>query len=57
MESDPDDHTHQFGFKAGSWRPNAEPLAHFPLWRRVDRRFWWNEDLMQGFVDAGVRIP
>jgi hypothetical protein len=25
-----------------------------PLWRRVDRRFWWNEWLGREFIDAGV---
>lgn len=23
----------------------SEPLARLPMWRRVDRRFWWNEHL------------
>lgn len=27
---------------------------HLPLWRRVDRRFWWNEWMSRDFVDAGV---
>jgi hypothetical protein len=60
MEEVPDDHTHpppSSKVGAGGWSPNVEPLAHLPLWRRVDRRFWWNEGLMQSFVDAGVRIP
>jgi hypothetical protein len=38
------------------WSPTAEPQAHLPLWRRVDRRFWWNEEALQGFVEAGVRV-
>ena len=33
----------------------AEPNATLPLWRRVDRQFWWNEWLSKPFVDAGVR--
>lgn len=32
----------------------AEPSATLPLWRRVDRQFWWNEWLLKPFVDAGV---
>ena len=34
----------------------AEPLPTLPLWRRVDRQFWWNEHLSSPFIDAGV-IP
>jgi hypothetical protein len=33
----------------------AEPHATLPLWRRVDRQFWWNEWMAKPFVDAGVR--
>lgn len=32
----------------------AEPSAALPLWRRVDRRFWWNEWLSKPFIDNGV---
>ncbi|KAH8106812.1 SacI homology domain-containing protein [Cristinia sonorae] len=32
----------------------AEPNAILPLWRRVDRQFWWNEWLSKPFVDAGI---
>src|SRR6266404_6129647 len=32
----------------------AEPLSTLPLWRRVDRQFWWNEHLSKPFIDAGV---
>ncbi|KAI0362423.1 hypothetical protein OH77DRAFT_1467127 [Trametes cingulata] len=32
----------------------AEPSAALPLWRRVDRRFWWNEWLSKLFIDAGL---
>lgn len=39
---------------AAGWNPTAEPQAHLPLWRRVDRRFWWNEGILQHFVSAGV---
>lgn len=34
--------------------PLAEPYPMLPLWRRVDRQFWWNEWLSKPFVDAGV---
>lgn len=32
----------------------TEPYSTLPLWRRVDRQFWWNEWLSKPFVDAGV---
>ena len=35
----------------------AEPAPTLPLWRRVDRQFWWNEWLSKPFIDAGVRCP
>ena len=31
-----------------------EPDVQVPLWRRVDRRFFWNEHLMKDFIDAGL---
>lgn len=31
-----------------------EPQANLPLWRRADRRFWWNRHLTRPFVEAGV---
>ncbi|KAI0636699.1 SacI homology domain-containing protein [Trametes polyzona] len=31
----------------------AEPSAALPLWRRVDRRFWWNEWLSKPLIDEG----
>ena len=33
----------------------AEPSATLPLWRRVDRQYWWNEWLSKPLLDAGVR--
>lgn len=33
----------------------AEPFPTLPLWRRVDRQYWWNEWLSKPFIDAGVR--
>ncbi|GAA5909534.1 hypothetical protein JCM5296_006064 [Sporobolomyces johnsonii] len=32
----------------------AGPLEHLPLWRRVDKRFWFNSHLMSPFVEAGL---
>ncbi|TBU49147.1 SacI homology domain-containing protein [Dichomitus squalens] len=32
----------------------VEPAAALPLWRRVDRRFWWNEWLSKPLIDAGL---
>ncbi|KAI0054006.1 hypothetical protein FA95DRAFT_1551790 [Auriscalpium vulgare] len=32
----------------------AEPSPTLPLWRRVDRQFWWNEHLSRAFIDAGL---
>ncbi|KAG8998701.1 hypothetical protein FRB94_005962 [Tulasnella sp. JGI-2019a] len=34
--------------------PLAEPQSNLPLWRRVDRRFWWNEHMSKPFMDAGL---
>ncbi|KAG8217577.1 putative phosphatidylinositide phosphatase [Butyriboletus roseoflavus] len=34
--------------------PLVEPFATLPLWRRVNREFWWNEWLSKPFVDAGM---
>ncbi|OCF38942.1 inositol polyphosphate-5-phosphatase F [Kwoniella heveanensis CBS 569] len=32
----------------------VEPDIHVPLWRRTDRRFFWNEHLMKDFIDLGL---
>lgn len=32
----------------------AEPNITLPLWRRVVKHYWWNEWMIQPFVDAGV---
>ncbi|KAJ7125465.1 SacI homology domain-containing protein [Mycena crocata] len=32
----------------------VEPQPTLPLWRRVDRQFWWNEWMAKPLVDAGV---
>ncbi|KAG1903754.1 phosphoinositide polyphosphatase [Suillus fuscotomentosus] len=34
--------------------PLFEPSVILPLWRRVDRHFWWNEWLSKPFMDAGL---
>lgn len=36
--------------------PFGEPFPTLPLWRRVDRQFWWNEHLSKPFIDAGVSL-
>ncbi|KAJ7510013.1 SacI homology domain-containing protein [Mycena galericulata] len=38
----------------GKTDPLVEPHPTLPLWRRVDRQFWWNEWMAKPFVDAGV---
>lgn len=32
----------------------VEPNPTLPLWRRADKRFFWNAHLMQPFIEAGV---
>ena len=34
--------------------PMAESYPVLPLWRRIDKRFWWNEWMSNPFIDAGV---
>ncbi|GAA5953997.1 hypothetical protein JCM3765_000719 [Sporobolomyces pararoseus] len=34
--------------------PKAESFDHLPLWRRADKRFWFNAHLMSSFVTAGL---
>ena len=34
--------------------PFSEPHHNAPLWKRVDRKFWWNEHLLKLFTDASV---
>ncbi|ESK89839.1 hypothetical protein Moror_824 [Moniliophthora roreri MCA 2997] len=34
--------------------PLAEPNPTLPLWRRVDKQFWWNEWLSKPLIDAGL---
>lgn len=32
---------------------DVEPDIHIPLWRRVDKRFFWNEHLLKDLIDSG----
>ncbi|KXN91495.1 Phosphatidylinositide phosphatase SAC2 [Leucoagaricus sp. SymC.cos] len=32
----------------------VEPYPTLPLWRRVDKQFWWNEWMSKHFIDAGL---
>ncbi|TDL25045.1 hypothetical protein BD410DRAFT_718891 [Rickenella mellea] len=32
----------------------VEPNTNLPLWRRVDKQFWWNEWMLQPFIEAGL---
>ncbi|KAK0210966.1 SacI homology domain-containing protein [Desarmillaria ectypa] len=32
----------------------SEPNPTLPLWRRVDKKYWWNEWLAKPFIDAGL---
>ncbi|EKM55175.1 uncharacterized protein PHACADRAFT_184007 [Phanerochaete carnosa HHB-10118-sp] len=32
----------------------GDPSATLPLWRRVDRQYWWNEWLSKPLLDAGL---
>lgn len=34
--------------------PLAEPNPAVPLWRRVDKQFWWNEWMSKPFIELGV---
>lgn len=36
--------------------PFCEPFHNAPLWKRVDRKFWWNEHLLKPFIEASVRL-
>lgn len=36
-------------------KPFMEPSANLPLWRRIDRKFWWNEHLQQPLIESQVR--
>ncbi|GAA6019986.1 hypothetical protein JCM11491_004889 [Sporobolomyces phaffii] len=34
--------------------PKGDSFDHLPLWRRADKRFWFNAHLMSSFVSAGL---
>ena len=36
--------------------PFCEPFHNAPLWKRVDRKFWWNEHLLKPFIEASVNF-
>ena len=36
--------------------PITETYPALPLWRRIDKRFWWNEWMSKPFIDAGVCV-
>ena len=40
--------------KAAESKGKGESFDHLPLWRRADKRFWFNAHLMSSFVAAGV---
>ena len=40
--------------ETSSSAPMADSYPLLPLWRRVDKQFWWNEWMSRPFIDAGV---
>jgi len=40
--------------RRGPSAPIVESYLVLPLWRRVDKHFWWNEWMSKPFIDAGV---
>ncbi|KAF8660603.1 hypothetical protein AX16_001582 [Volvariella volvacea WC 439] len=40
--------------EGGHADPLAEPSNTLPLWRRVDKQYWWNEWISRPFADAGL---
>ncbi|KAH9484391.1 Phosphatidylinositide phosphatase SAC2 [Psilocybe cubensis] len=38
----------------GKFLALVEPYPSLPLWRRVDKQFWWNEWMSKPFIDAGL---
>ncbi|KAK7467319.1 hypothetical protein VKT23_004376 [Stygiomarasmius scandens] len=53
---DKEPHTHSAGYIRDGDKvdPLAEPNPTLPLWRRVDKQFWWNEWLSKPLIDAGL---
>ncbi|KIM25985.1 hypothetical protein M408DRAFT_330774 [Serendipita vermifera MAFF 305830] len=33
-------------------KPFMEPSPNLPLWQRIDRKFWWNEHLLQPLIES-----
>ncbi|EIW70203.1 hypothetical protein TREMEDRAFT_30281 [Tremella mesenterica DSM 1558] len=51
----PEDHTNILkDHSSTTFEDVVEPDIRLPLWRRVDRRFFWNEHLLKDFLDAGL---
>lgn len=48
------DEQHKLSPEDGKVHVLSEPSATLPLWRRVDRQYWWNEWLSKPLLDAGV---
>lgn len=46
--------SHSVGPPDSAVDPLDEPFPTLPLWRRVNRQFWWNEWPAKPFIDAGV---
>ncbi|THU85663.1 hypothetical protein K435DRAFT_869083 [Dendrothele bispora CBS 962.96] len=53
---DKEPHVHSAGHihEGDKVNPLAEPNPTLPLWRRVDKQFWWNEWLSKPLIDAGL---
>ncbi|KAF9227842.1 hypothetical protein BS17DRAFT_800025 [Gyrodon lividus] len=46
--------SHSVGPLDSTIDPLVEPFSALPLWRRVNRQFWWNEWLSKPFIDVGL---
>ncbi|KIJ17485.1 inositol-polyphosphate 5-phosphatase [Paxillus involutus ATCC 200175] len=46
--------SHSVGPPDSAVDPLVEPFPTLPLWRRVNRQFWWNEWPAKPFIDAGL---
>ncbi|KIL00905.1 hypothetical protein PAXRUDRAFT_128798 [Paxillus rubicundulus Ve08.2h10] len=46
--------SHSVGTLDSAVDPLVEPVPTLPLWRRVNRQFWWNEWPARPFIDAGL---
>ncbi|PPQ91427.1 hypothetical protein CVT25_014315 [Psilocybe cyanescens] len=51
----PENHAHiSLSPMDGKFLALVEPHSSLPLWRRVDKQFWWNEWMSKPFIDAGL---